>query len=332
MEEKTEVFSWHRRLIEYGWFKILRPRARDLIHYCVAHSFKDCVPIDTKRVKRDMGFNKTALIDAINELEAYRILVRPSQKAIDGVNELLRKKNIETGDILLRLLVPPKLSREQLWLLNDAKTRDAILAIMGGNGVSPKMQKAIEQRMEAIEKSPMESDTLWAGVYERLLVIIKKVKKEANTEVSFEKLLTFLLPQDENEKEMLRRYLYPESAERASNAHWKELNKYERDVALFYEKYTGNQLKVDEVELVKECVRLCYPAQLKWAIQRYAEHLRDFSYLLTLARKGACGRRSDESRKGGATRERAVGKTFQPIDWEERRRQYLRQQASNDSR
>src|SRR5690606_11611226 len=122
----------------------------------------------------------------------------------------LRKKNIETGDILLRLLVPPKLSREQLWLLNDAKTRDAILAIMGGNGVSPKMQKAIEQRMEAIEKSPMESDTLWAGVYERLLVIIKKVKKEANTEVSFEKLLTFLLPQDENEKEMLRRYLYPE--------------------------------------------------------------------------------------------------------------------------
>lgn len=322
--------EWHHKAVRGGWLPILSAVSRDLVHFAAVHAVGKAVPLNFSVLKDCLGNTKTPIMRALAELEGFGLLQRLPQDMTDKVNGYLAKRGMQTAEVIVQLKEPYQLKPAERWLLKEPKVRHVVSLLTRPDEIPDRERKEVRKRMETIKTSGSSHDSIWYGVYERLYRVLLERQKRPRTAIDFEKLIAFITPRSQEELEQINKELFSaDSGDPSVNTiDWRELNSYEKKVIECYETFSGNKLRPDELELVREALRICYPSQITAGIRRYSGSIRDFEYLMTMIRKGAFGRRRPKQEES-KVEERPIGKPVSTNEWDERRRM-LREKAKRN--
>lgn len=322
--------EWHQKIISGGWIPILSSVSKDLIHFAAVHAIGKAVPLNFSVLKDCIGNTKTPILRAVAELEGYGLLQRLPQDLTEKANAYLAKQGVETAEIIVQLKEPYQIRQAERWVLREPKVRNMVSLLTRPEEIPDDERKEIRKRMEAIKTSGSANDSIWYGVYERLYRVLTERQKRPRTAIEFQKLIAFITPTSPEELAEINKELFPASTEANSAAiDWRELNSYEKRVIQCYETFSGKKLRADELELVREALRLCYPSQITAGIRRYSGSIPSFEYLMPMIRKGAFGKRRSKQQEESKGEERPIGKAVSTNEWDERRK-LLREKAKRN--
>lgn len=339
MSDRTTAYAiqWHRSVVSGGWIRFLSAASKDLIHFAVCFAVDRAVPLTYAQVKEITGLTKQPLMQVISELEGYGLLSRVPQETLAKANAWLKSKRIQAteAEIMLKLLEPYQLTEVDRWLLKDAQLRKAVELLVSTRRVTESHLKTIRAKSTKIKRSGLSNDMVWYGVFERLLMVMKDRQEKDGEAIPLPNILAFLRPTNAQELDTISRELFPDKTPSTPRANLTKLNAYERRVVDAYELYTGKRLLENEVDFLREALRICLPVQLETGIRRLGETIPSFEYLMPMIRAGKFGRRPNKKQnRQGATgnTQRPVGQAVSQSGWNDRRMELKRKAEERKQR
>lgn len=317
--------EWHRRLLADGWLKRLSVGAKEIVIYALCQPYGRVVVMDTKEVREMLGRPKSTIVKAVVELVAFGLLERLTGDLEQKARSYLTKTHNVSGDILVALIEPVKLSDVDKLILDDATARKQLLKVLAGESIAKADFEQVQKRIREVRQAGMSTDVLWSGIYTRLQNILKDKQEFPRRKFALEECLEYLRPKSDQELKLVPVTVEnPSEEEKLGDNDWASLNHQSRQVIESWERYTGRAFLKKEIEYVDEALRYCLPAQLIAGIRRHCENATSFEYLMPMIKRGAFGRRVQTKVTGGDRYVGTAGKAFSATDWQAERERLQR--------
>jgi hypothetical protein len=288
------------KIVRGGWLTILSKYTKDILLLSATYNHKNVCTFNKKEIKEKTGLNYNGIREAVIELENLGFIHRLNKKKRNKLEKNLKKKGIKPKEVILVFKSIPKLTPDRKIFLNHSYFKKYLYALVSKEHLEEDIIKEVKKKSETIKNQNKKY------IYKLFYHFLKKRKKKQKRFKNIYDVVDIIVA---NKKEHENNKVVHIDS---SDLKKKNLNKYEKEVIKTFEDWTQHKFDLEELPLLQESLKVCYPSMIKSGIKRTVsktkKEINSFEYFYNIIIKGGFGYKPNKSKKkndnqGGSTKD-----------------------------